>query len=116
MSIINTPRLRRLWSDARTHPEWATTRLWEYLFNHVFFKQDQYVTSSQRPPNFTSGDLRRIDMTVETINDTATEVRTLLVIEAKRASATSGDLTTVEEQAFTAAASHSIYHAGRSGP
>jgi hypothetical protein len=46
MSIITTPRLARLWQDAQIHPEWATTRLWEYLFNHVIFTDDKFIVSS----------------------------------------------------------------------
>lgn len=102
MSIITTPRLARLWQDAQIHPEWATTRLWEYLFNHVIFTDDKFVVSSQQPPTHQPGELRRVDLVVEKMDRRATTVGTLLFLGAKRASASRSDIEEVEYQAFTA--------------
>ncbi|KAF4462659.1 hypothetical protein FALBO_10519 [Fusarium albosuccineum] len=108
MSIIQSPRLDRLWQEAQIYPEWATTRLWEYIFNHVIFKDDKWIVSSQQPPTHQDGDLRRVDLVVERMDNNAVTVSTLLFMEAKRASASVTDLEEVEYQAFTAACAYSI--------
>ncbi|OIW22971.1 hypothetical protein CONLIGDRAFT_559030, partial [Coniochaeta ligniaria NRRL 30616] len=106
MSLITTARLRRLWQDAQDHPEWATTRLWEYIFHHIIFTEDKWVVSSQQPPTHQSGDLRRVDVIVEKMDSSATTIGTLLFLEAKRAGASPSDIEEVEYQAFTAACAY----------
>ncbi|KAK4155854.1 hypothetical protein C8A00DRAFT_31298 [Chaetomidium leptoderma] len=108
MSIITTPRLARLWQDAQIHPEWATTRLWEYLFNHVIFTDDTFIVSSQQPPTRQSGELRRVDLVVEKMDSGATTVGTLLLLKAKRASAARSDIEEVEYQALAAACAYHV--------
>ncbi|AEO59481.1 hypothetical protein MYCTH_2063233 [Thermothelomyces thermophilus ATCC 42464] len=108
MSVITNPRLARLWQDAQTHPEWATTRLWEYLFNHIVFTDDNFIVSSQQPPTHQPGELRRVDLVIEKMDSTATTIGTLLFLEAKRASASRTDIEEVEYQAFTAACAYYI--------
>ncbi|GKU07226.1 hypothetical protein FLAG1_10982 [Fusarium langsethiae] len=108
MSIITTPRLQRLWQDAQDHPEWAATRLWEYVFNHIVFREDIWVVSSQQPPTHQDGDLRRVDLVVERIDNDAATVATLLFHEAKRANASPSDIQEVEYQAFTAACAYYV--------
>lgn len=108
MSIINTPRLDRLWQEAQIYPEWATTRLWEYIFNHTIFKDEKWVVSSQQPTSRQEGELRRVDLVVEKMNSDATKVETVLFIEAKRASASTDDIKEAEHQAFTATCAYCI--------
>lgn len=108
MSIINTARLDRLWQEAQIHPEWATTRLWEYIFNHIIFKDDKWVVSSQQPATRQEGELRRVDLVVEKMNSDATKVETVLFIEANRASASTADIDEAEHQAFTATCAYCI--------
>ncbi|KAI1265981.1 hypothetical protein F5Y18DRAFT_34188 [Xylariaceae sp. FL1019] len=108
MSIVTTPTMRKLWNDAQIHPEWATTRLWEYIFNHNVFTEEDWVVASQQPPTHKPGDLRRVDIVVEKIDNDARTVGTLLFVEAKRASASLSDIDQVEYQAFTAACAYSI--------
>lgn len=108
MSIITTPRLQRLWQDAQNYPEWAATRLWEYVFNHIVFNEDKWVVSSQQPPTHQAGDLRRVDLVVEKIDSDAATVATLLFHEVKRANASITDIEEVEYQAFTAACAHYV--------
>jgi len=98
---LHTPQLRRLWQDAQSRPEWATTKFWEYIFNHNAFSGRQWVVSSQQPPTYDDGDLRRVDLVVEQIDDSA-NVATLLFMEAKRANVTRDEVQQVEYQAFTA--------------
>jgi hypothetical protein len=107
MSIVTTPHLARLWQDAQIHPEWATTRLWQYLFHHVIFTDDKFIVSSHQPPTHHPGDLRRVDLVVEKMDSGATTLGILLFLQAKRASASLANIEQVEYQAFTAAcASH----------
>ncbi|KAI0537838.1 hypothetical protein GGR58DRAFT_470060 [Xylaria digitata] len=108
MSIITDGRLQRLWADAQQHPEWATTRLWEYIFNRVVFTESKWVVSSQQPPTHQPGELRRVDLVVEEVDSNAQTVGTLLFVEAKRASASPRDIEEVEYQAFTAACAYSV--------
>ncbi|RSL48036.1 hypothetical protein CEP54_013127 [Fusarium duplospermum] len=108
MSIINTPRLDRLWQEAQIHAEWATTRLWEYIFNHIVFKDEKWVVSSQQPATHQEGELRRVDLVVEKMNSDATKVETVLFIEAKRATASTADIEEAEHQAFTAVCAYCI--------
>ncbi|RSL98957.1 hypothetical protein CDV31_012373 [Fusarium ambrosium] len=108
MSIINTPRLDRLWQEAQIHPEWATTRLWEYIFNHIVFKDEKWVVSSQQPATRQEGELRRVDLVVEKMNSDATKVETVLFIEAKRETASTTDIQEAEHQAFTAVCAYCI--------
>ncbi|AEO62165.1 hypothetical protein MYCTH_2114022 [Thermothelomyces thermophilus ATCC 42464] len=81
----------------------VTTRLWEYIFNHVIFTDDKWVVSSQQPPTHQPGELRRVDLVVEKMDSSATTVGTLLCLEAKRANASPSDIQELEYQAFTAA-------------
>lgn len=108
MSIINTDRLDRLWQEAQIHPEWATTRLWEYIFNHIIFKDEKWVVSSQQPATHQEGELRRVDLVVEKMNSDATKVESVLFIEAKRASASTADIQAAEHQIFTAGYAYCI--------
>jgi len=98
MSILNTPELMKLWQDAQIHPEWATTRFWEYLFNQIVFSDGKWSVASQQPPTRDPDDVRRVDLVVERISDSAV----LLFLEAKRAQATKTMVEAVESQAFTA--------------
>ncbi|KAH6670189.1 hypothetical protein B0J14DRAFT_114174 [Halenospora varia] len=98
---LNTPQLRKLWADAQSRPEWATTKFWEYIFSHNAFGGHQWVVSSQQPPTYIEGDLRRVDLVVEKIDENANSA-TLLFMEAKRANATLDQVQEVEYQAFTA--------------
>ncbi|CAK7238539.1 hypothetical protein SEUCBS140593_010790, partial [Sporothrix eucalyptigena] len=69
MSIITTPVLQSLWTDAQQVPlEWATTRLWEHIFNRIAFNRDPWVVSSQQPPSHDTGVTRRVDLVVERID------------------------------------------------
>jgi hypothetical protein len=79
---INTPQLQKLWTAAQSRPEWATTKFWEYVFNHGAFTSRQWAVSSQQPPTDQEGDLRRVDLVVEQIDDNDSSI-TLLLIEAK---------------------------------
>ncbi|KAI1296161.1 hypothetical protein F5Y03DRAFT_297709 [Xylaria venustula] len=108
MSIITDGRLQRLWTDAQQYPEWATTRLWEHIFNRVIFTESKWVVSSQQPPTHQPSELRRVDLIVEEINAHAQTVGTLLFVEAKRASASPKDIEEVEYQAFTAACAYYV--------
>ncbi|KAB5572270.1 hypothetical protein GE09DRAFT_662807 [Coniochaeta sp. 2T2.1] len=108
MSLITSPRLHRLWNDAQIHPEWATTRLWEYIFNHVIFKDDKWVVSSQQPPTHQPGDLRRVDLIVEKMDSSATTIGTLLFLEVKRANAPPSVIQEVEYQAYTACCAYHV--------
>ncbi|KAL2193061.1 hypothetical protein P885DRAFT_46262 [Corynascus similis CBS 632.67] len=103
MSIITDPRLARLWRNAQIHPEWAVTRLWEYLFNHVFFKEDAFIVSSQQSPTRQPGELRRVDLVVEMMDSRATTLGNLLFLQAKRASTLHSMTQEVEYRAFAAA-------------
>ncbi|KAI1192267.1 hypothetical protein F5B17DRAFT_5554 [Nemania serpens] len=108
MSILVDWGIQRLWDDAQQHPEWATTRLWGYIFNRVVFTESNWIVSSQQPPTHQPGDLRRVDLVVEEIDTHAQTVGTLLFVQAKRANASSTDIEEVEYQAFTAACAYSI--------
>ncbi|OAA63627.1 hypothetical protein SPI_03790 [Niveomyces insectorum RCEF 264] len=111
MSIITTPHLQRLWSDAQDHPEWATTRLWKYVFHHLVFSDEKWVVSSQQPPTHKPGDPRRLDIVVESWDSSATTteaLRTLLFVVATPASASPSEIEQVEYQAFTAACAHIV--------
>lgn len=103
MSIITTPVLHRLWQDAQIHPKWATTRLWEYIFNRVIFNDDRWIVSSQQPPTRQPEDTRRIDIVVERIDNNASVVGTLLFVTAKQPSASTTDIQEVEYQALSTA-------------
>ncbi|KIH92479.1 hypothetical protein SPBR_03028 [Sporothrix brasiliensis 5110] len=108
MSIITTPALLSLWTDAQRHPEWATTRFWEYFLNCIVFNQDEWAASSQQPPSHVPGVSRRVDSVVEHI-DLATGISsTVLFVEMKRAAASQTELTGCEHQAFTAGCEFSI--------
>ena len=52
------------------HPEWATTRLWECIFDHIIFADDKWVVSAQQPPTHQPGELRRVDLVVEKMDST----------------------------------------------
>ncbi|KAJ4328564.1 hypothetical protein N0V84_000923 [Fusarium piperis] len=108
MSVINTPRLDRLWQEAQIHAEWATTRLWEYIFNRIVFNDEEWVVSSQQPATRQEGELRRVDLVVEKMNNDATNIETILFIEAKRTNASPVDIDEAEHQAFTAACAYCI--------
>ncbi|GAW23380.1 hypothetical protein ANO14919_129380 [Xylariales sp. No.14919] len=108
MSIVTDGRMQRLWTDAQQYPEWATTRLWEHIFNRVIFTESKWVVSSQQPPTHQAGDLRRVDLVVEEIDGHAQTVGTLLFVEAKRAAASPSDVMEVEYQAFTAACAYFV--------
>ena len=108
MSLLTTPRLQRLWQDAQIYPEWATTRLWQYIFNHAIFTDDKWVVSSKQPPTHQPGDLRRVDLVVERMDSNATTVSALLFVKAKRASASPFDVEEVEYEAFTAARAYHV--------
>ncbi|KAJ4321820.1 hypothetical protein N0V84_005115 [Fusarium piperis] len=108
MSIITTKTLERLWNDAQRYPEWATTRLWEHIFNRIAFPSGPWLVSSQQPPTHTPGDLRRVDLVVENVDTSQGNTMTLLFMEAKRASASPSDIITVETQAYTAACAYAV--------
>ncbi|RMJ09580.1 hypothetical protein BHE90_005948 [Fusarium euwallaceae] len=108
MSIITTTTLERLWNDAQRYPEWATTRLWEHIFNRIAFPSEPWLVSSQQPPTHTPGDLRRVDLVVENIDPAQGNTMTLLFMEAKRASASPSEIITVETQAYTAACAYAV--------
>lgn len=97
MSSLNTSELKNLWQASQKKPEWATTKFWEYVFKDVFASR-RWAVASQQPPTNDDEDLRRIDLVVESVNDNFI----LLFMEAKRATATTTDIETVEYQAFTA--------------
>lgn len=108
MSLITTRSLLRLWQDAQVHPEWATTGLWEHIFNRIVFSDEPWLVSSQQPPTHAPGDLRRVDLVVGWL-DSASNIRmTLLFVEAKRASAGPQDIVEVEMQAYTAACAYAV--------
>lgn len=109
MSIITDGRLQRLWTDAQQYPEWATTRLWEHIFNRVVFPESKWVVSSQQPPTHQPGELRRVDLVIEEIDSHAQTVGTLLCIEVlKQAGASPKEIIEVEYQAFTAACAYYV--------
>jgi hypothetical protein len=108
MSIINSRRLLGLWEDAQRKPEWATTRLWEYIFKEEVFKGKMWSIASQQPPTDEDGDLRRVDLVPEHSDDNGAWAR-VLFFEAKCANATPSDLETVEFQAFTACCAYLHY-------
>ncbi|KAI0154772.1 hypothetical protein GGR57DRAFT_95865 [Xylariaceae sp. FL1272] len=108
MSIITTPRLQTLWKDAQEHMEWATTRLWEHIFNRLVFTEENWVVSSQQPPTHEPSDRRRVDLVVEQIDEQGRKVGTLLFVEAKRANASITEIQEAEYQAFTAACAYHI--------
>ncbi|KAE8442168.1 hypothetical protein EG329_003756 [Mollisiaceae sp. DMI_Dod_QoI] len=106
-----TPQVQKLWADAQTRPEWASTKFWEYIFSHNIFDGPEWVVSSQQPPTYDDGDLRRIDLVVENIDENANSAA-LMFMEAKRASATLDLVLEVEYQAFTACCA-ALYATGR---
>lgn len=108
MSIITNHALLCLWQDAQDHPEWATTRLWEHIFNRIVFSTEPWLVSSQQPPTHTPGDLRRVDLVVEQVDSASKTTMTLLFVEAKRASALPNDIAEVETQAYTAACAYAV--------
>lgn len=107
MSIITTPVLLSLWTDAQYHPDWATTRFWEYLIRNVF-NQDDWVVSSQQPPSHNPRVGRRVDLLVEHIEPATGISSTILFMEMKRAAASQTELTACEHQAFTGGCEYSI--------
>jgi hypothetical protein len=107
MSIINTPMLKTLWQDAQDYPEWAATKLWEYVFNRVIFRDEKWVVSSQQPPTRTAGDLRRVDLVVQK-HSSKGDLQTLLFLEAKHAKVDASLVQVVEYQAFTAACAYYV--------
>ncbi|RKK92186.1 hypothetical protein BFJ68_g15965 [Fusarium oxysporum] len=107
MSIINTPMLKTLWQDAQDYPEWAATKLWEYVFNRVIFRDDKWVVSSQQPPTRAADDKRRVDLVVQKQSSKG-DLQTLLFLEAKRAEVDASVVQIVEYQAFTAACAYYI--------
>ncbi|KAL1848312.1 hypothetical protein VTK73DRAFT_10162 [Phialemonium thermophilum] len=113
MSIVNTRPLRRLWATAQTNPEWATTRLWEYIFNKMVFPSQNYLVSSQQPPTHNPGDLRRVDVVVEEVDDRGGPEFPLIFLEAKRAVTTPGEVGGVEAQAYTAACAYAVARSSR---
>lgn len=108
MSIITTKALERLWNDAQRYPPWATTRLWEHIFNRIAFPSGPWLVSSQQPPTHAPGDLRRVDLVVKNIDPSQGNTMTLLFMEAKRASASPSEIITVETQAYTAACAYAV--------
>jgi hypothetical protein len=103
MSIITTPVLQSLWTDAQQVPlEWATTRFWEHIFNRIVFNRDPWVVSSQQPPLHDPGVAHRVDLVVERIDPATGGRGTVLFVELKRTSATQTELTECKLQAYTA--------------
>ncbi|ERT02590.1 uncharacterized protein SPSK_00628 [Sporothrix schenckii 1099-18] len=103
MSIITTPVLQSLWTDAQQVPlEWATTRFREHVFNRIVFNRDPWVVSSQQPPPHNPGVARRVDLVVERIDPATGSRDTVLFAKLKRTSATQTELAECELQACTA--------------
>jgi len=73
------------------------------LFNHVIFKEDAFIVSSQRPPTRQPGELRRVDLVVEMMDSRETTLGNLLFLQAKRASTLHAMTEEVEYRAFAAA-------------
>ncbi|KAI0512703.1 hypothetical protein F5B22DRAFT_302782 [Xylaria bambusicola] len=106
MSIINTETLTALWNEAQQQPEWATTQLWEHIFNRIVFNNHPWIVSSQQPPTRQDGDLRRVDLVVKRVTSGIT--LTLLFMEAKRGHPSPSDVALVEMQAYTAACAYAV--------
>lgn len=102
MSIINTGLLRDLYNDASVHDEWATTKLWEYLFNKKYFSDDEWIVASQQPPSRAYPSLRRVDLIIQ-YHPLGNRVwETVLFLEAKRNAARETDIAECETQAWRA--------------
>jgi hypothetical protein len=102
MSIINDAGTALLWADAQSKPEWATTKLWQYIFRTRVFSGDDWAISSQQPPTDAAGDLRRVGFIVEHVNEQSGNGTRILFIEAKAGTASSTSLEDVEYQTFKA--------------
>ncbi|KAH8166891.1 hypothetical protein CIB48_g1330 [Xylaria polymorpha] len=95
-----------LWNEAQQQPEWATTQLWEHIFNRIVFNTHPWIVSSQQPPTRQDGDLRRVNLVVKRVTSGIT--LTLLFMEAKRGYASPSDVALVEMQAYTAACAYAV--------
>lgn len=51
VSVIENQRVEVLYQYARLKDEFATTQLWEYLLR-LFFRDVEWVISSQQPPSY----------------------------------------------------------------
>lgn len=92
------PRIWQLLQDAQEYPEWATTRLWEYIQPRRFHRRlvGRVVAAA--------GDLTRVDLVVEWVNSSTGTANILLFVEAKRASTVTSEFCyKVERQVFLAA-------------
>ncbi|KAK3366914.1 hypothetical protein B0T24DRAFT_709335 [Lasiosphaeria ovina] len=98
MSLVTNPRIWQLLQDAQEYPEWATTRLWEYIQPRRFHRRlvGRVVAAA--------GDLTRVDLVVEWVNSSTGTANILLFVEAKRASTVTSEFCyKVERQVFLAA-------------
>ena len=92
------PILQDLARDANTYDEWATKRFWMYVLDKLVFTSPNWMVSSEQPPTRMHGNLRRVDLIVERLDEDIT----ILFLEAKKHNAEVNDVADVEHQAFTA--------------
>jgi hypothetical protein len=97
MSIVTTDVEFILWREAQRNLEWSTTKFWEHKLQKVFPAADGWVVSSQQPPTSERGDRRRVETTVEVLQDS---LQKLLVVEAKHHNAPQDEIQEVEAQAY----------------
>lgn len=106
MSIVNTPVLRVLYNLANQSgaQENETITFWKYLFNKIYFPEENWVVAQQMPPSSHSSDRRsRIDINIYVISDMASGLDIIAVFEGKPASgAQPAQVEEVESQALQA--------------
>lgn len=114
MSMITNAVMKRLYDDAQTQDEHATTRLWEYILK-LIFKSENWVIASQQPST-SHIPLRRVDLIIEYLSLESGTGPKVLMMEAKRYAATPTDINEVEGQGYEASWSYSYFETKSKNP
>ncbi len=101
--------LKKLRADALRFDEWATKKLWGYIFNKFPFSHKRYSVSHEQPPK-DFGTLRRGDVIIEDTELVTGELFLLQVWELKHGRATRNDITAVESQSWTMCEEYAMNH------
>ncbi|KAB8227556.1 uncharacterized protein BDW43DRAFT_323825 [Aspergillus alliaceus] len=101
MSLITDGVLMGLWegAQAQSSDEWASAKLWSYLWNKHLFAEKEWVVSSETPPE--GRGRRRVDITIEYFGGDS-KLAVLAFHEAKALNAGPQDVQDAEHQAFDA--------------
>lgn len=89
--------LTKLYDDALRLPEFATKKLWTYIFNKIVFFDPQWIVGTEQPPTEYES-LARIDVVVELFQNSSLSV--VLIAEKKRGKANPSTIKSLEGQVY----------------